>query len=276
MALVLTKTRENVEKRTDKNELEIRCVEHKKHRFLISDFNSRRCLCKFEGEGGAVTVPEGVTSIGPSCFMGCKSLTKITFPKTLKDIHGAAFFNCTELKSVVIPEGVTYIDRDAFSYCRCLTRIWLPDSLTYIGARAFFKCANLKDLHLPHPISLQQLAFTGCNGLADQNGLVVVGNRVFDYYGNSKTIRIPKGITEIASGAFYESGVENVIFPVGLKYIRSKSFAECAALKCVRIPETVEDVAWDAFDCGVRVELPERILGQLGPDCPRNWVGYSD
>lgn len=275
MALVLNNTRENVEKRADKDELEIRCVEHKKHRFLISDFNSRQCLlCKYEGEGGAVTVPEGVTSIGPSCFTGCKSLTKITFPKTLKNIHGAAFFNCTELKSVVIPEGVTYIDKDAFSYCRCLTSVWLPDSLTYIGARAFFKCANLKDLRLPCSISLKQLAFTGCHGLADQNGLVIVGNHVFDYCGNSKTLRIPEGVTEIAAGAFYESGVENVIFPVGLKYIRSKSFADCVALKCVRIPENIEEVDWDAFDCGVRVEVPERILQRFEPYCPENWAGY--
>ncbi len=248
--------------------------EHPMHRFLISYVNGRQALRKYEGEGGAVTVPEGVTSIGPSCFMGCNSLTKITFPKTLKSILGAAFFNCTELESVVIPEGVTYIYEDAFSHCCRLTSVQLPDSLKHIWARAFFKCTNLKDLRLPHPISMEKLAFAGCSGLADQNGLVIVGNCVFDYFGNSKTIRIPEGVTGIEEGAFYESSVENVIFPVGLEYIRSKSFADCATLKGVRIPETVEEVDWDAFDCGVRVELPERICRLHDPYCPENWVGY--
>lgn len=50
---------------------------------------------KYEGEGGAVTVPEGTTRIALFFFAGCTNLTQITLPKTLKAIRGAAFFGCT-------------------------------------------------------------------------------------------------------------------------------------------------------------------------------------
>lgn len=123
------------------------------------------------------------------------------------------------LKSIVIPEGVTEIHDDAFCRCCTLTSVQLPESLRYIGPRAFLMCTNLKELRIFHPEYLGKAAFMGCKGLADENGFVIVENRVFDYFGSSKTIRIPKGVIGIEECAFYNSSAENVVFPKSLKYI---------------------------------------------------------
>ena len=70
-----------------------------------------------------IILGEGVTSIGDSAFMDCKSL-----------------------KSINIPEGVTIIKRYAFAYCRSLTAITIPEGVTSIGDSAFNGCGSLTSI----------------------------------------------------------------------------------------------------------------------------------
>ncbi|MEG0758912.1 MAG: leucine-rich repeat domain-containing protein, partial [Raoultibacter sp.] len=51
-------------------------------------------LLKYRGKGGAVVVPEGVTSIGGGAFYGCSSLTSITIPEGVTSIGQYAFRGC--------------------------------------------------------------------------------------------------------------------------------------------------------------------------------------
>lgn len=49
---------------------------------------------------GAVTIPEGVTSIGAGAFSGCTDLTSITIPISVISIGDHAFANCTGLTDI--------------------------------------------------------------------------------------------------------------------------------------------------------------------------------
>ncbi len=103
-------------------------------------------LTKYQGEGGDVVIPEGVTSVGESAFyiFGRNStLTSVVIPKGVTSIGNSAFRWCSSLTSVTISEGVTSIGDGAFFGCSGLTSVTIPASVTSIGESAFSGCKNL-------------------------------------------------------------------------------------------------------------------------------------
>lgn len=262
MALVLN-TRENFEKHADKDG------------FVIWQEFGHSKLVYFFGDRAEVEIPEGVEFIGKHAFQWSRHVRKVRFPKTLKKIGTSAFW-CSEIESAELPEGLTEIGATAFAYCPRLRTVHLPESLECLDYGAFEDCENLVDLKIPHHIFPEACAFTGCKGLADENGFVIVGNRLFGYFGNDKSVRVPEGVRTIDFLAFMGGRFESISLPESLRSIGGEAFCDCPNLKHIRIPEHIEEISpYAIMSSRARVEVPERILGQLGPACPRNWVGYE-
>lgn len=53
----------------------------------------------------SVSIPEGVTEIGPSAFAGCEDLVDVTLPSTIEIIGGDAFMDCEHLTKIKVPSG---------------------------------------------------------------------------------------------------------------------------------------------------------------------------
>lgn len=92
------------------------------------------------------------------------------------------------IKEVVIEEGITEIPDNAFyddvdgnSY-NYLEKVTIPDSVTKIGYDAFYGLTSLTTLNYSGNAEIEEGAFTGCAGLADGNGFVIVGNILFGYH----------------------------------------------------------------------------------------------
>ena len=86
------------------------------------------------------TIPNRVTTIGDSAFLGCESLTSINIPNSVTTIGDLAFGGCESLTSINIPNSVTTIGKSAFSKCQSLTSINIPNGVTIIGNYAFSEC----------------------------------------------------------------------------------------------------------------------------------------
>ena len=103
-------------------------------------------LRRYNGDDGAVCIPDGVTEIGSHAFSYCTALASVTIPDSVAKIGYNAFEGCASLKSVTIPEGVTEIGSGAFLGCLALASASIPASVTSIGNGAFIVCKSLTEI----------------------------------------------------------------------------------------------------------------------------------
>lgn len=101
-----------------------------------------------------VSVPEGVTRIGPEAFSDGAALELVTLPESLREIGEGAFARCGKLKELTLPAGLKRLGVSALAFCRELTSLVIPDGVEHIGAGAFQKCARLQWLRLPPGMAL--------------------------------------------------------------------------------------------------------------------------
>ena len=134
-----------------------------------------------EGEAHLV-IPEGVESIGANVFKECAEIETVTLPASLTAIGQRAFSKCANLRSVTIPESVKTIANYAFFCCENLESVRLPEQMEKLGDSAFSGCTRLREVVYPKQVAeAGKYLFFNCDGLADENGFVVVNILVLAY-----------------------------------------------------------------------------------------------
>ena len=182
----------------------------------------------------SVTIPEGVTSIGPNAFWGCSNLTSVTIPEGVKNIGESAFYGCSSLTSVTIPDGVTSIGDGAFSGCSSLTSLTIPNSVALIGLSAFAG-TPWRD--------------TWYN--SQEDGLLYLGGCLLGYKGSKPegTLIIKDGTKGITNFAFSGcTGLTSVTIPEGVTSIGGYAFSGCSSLSNITIPNSVIYMNSYSFD----------------------------
>ena len=167
----------------------------------------------------SVTIPNSVTSIGSDAFAGC-GLTSITIPNSVTSIGSDAFEGCSNLTSITLPDNLRKINDSTFRYCIGLTSITLPDSLLEIGDAAFAYCIGLTSITLPDSLlEIGDAAFAYCSGLTSvtiPDSVTSIGGYAFFNCGSLTSIVIPDSVTSIGSGAFaYCGGLEKIVVDSG-------------------------------------------------------------
>lgn len=150
-----------------------------------------------------------------------KTLTEIVIDKSVTDIEGNVFFDCTNLRSVKFEKGskLEFLG-EVFSGCENLTQIELPSSLKSICQLAFNGCEKLESIFIPKSVDyIDTYAFNACFSLksieveennkyyksVDGNLYSDDGKILFLYaYGkNESDFTIPSGTEIISNMAFY-------------------------------------------------------------------------
>ena len=221
----------------------------------------------------AVTLPDGLESIGDKAFYSCSSLTAIDIPSSVTSIGEEAFRSCTRLKDVTLPDGLESIGSYAFNSCTSLTAIEIPSSITSIAENTFGGCTSLKDVTLPDGLeSIGSYAFRDCTSLTAidiPSSVTSMGASAFNGCTSLAAIEIPSSVTSIGAGAFDScSSLAAVTLHDGLESIGSYAFYGCTSLTAIRIPGTVKTVGVNSFyGCSAlaSLELAEGVqeLGTL-------------
>ncbi|MDR1135965.1 MAG: leucine-rich repeat protein, partial [Clostridiales Family XIII bacterium] len=213
-------------------------------------------LERYVGDGGIVTIPEGVREIETAAFIYNKAVTGIVFNEGLKKIGAAAFMNTGLTGVLEFPDSLESIGAAAFQGLDGLTGIKLNLGLAVIGDDAFNGCTGLAGaLEIPDTVvSIGEAAFRedrGFTSLKLGSGIISIGNYAFyNCYALGGVFELPTEIESIGNYAFYNCySLEGVLeLPLGVERIGNYTFYNCSRLSGVlELPSTVVSIGDYAF-----------------------------
>ena len=188
----------------------------------------------------AVTLPDGLQSLGRGAFDTCTSLTNTTLPAAITAVPGKCFADCTKLLNVKYTGTVTAIGDLAFKGCKSLVTAPIPETVTELGVSAFNGCTALTDVTLPGGVTaIPDACFQDCTALAD--------------------MKLPATVTSVGHNAF-----------TGCKALKD--------VRCYGAPPTVQPggAAEHSFEPGI-VTIhynPDPVYGWT-LDADGTWQGYK-
>jgi len=201
-----------------------------------------------------VSLPSTLRVIGSRAFEGCKSLTQIRIPASVKEIGEYAFGQTSKLESIEFdPRNANQslkLDTYALGMCLALKEITLPDNVT-VGDAAFYHCSAMKTIHFGKNTTLDARVFLYCTGLetvALPEGLKAVDNALFLECTSLKTVIFPEGFERIGTNMFVTCpSLEELTLPASVKQIGSEAFLECPKLKKIVFEGNCPDIDPQAF-----------------------------
>ena len=194
----------------------------------------------YTGPGGAVTIPNSVTSIGNNAFDECTSLTSITIPASVTNIGESVFVACENLTAITVDAlNPAYSSLGGVLFDKSQTTLIqfpagkaesyaIPNSVTNIGYGAFGLCAGLTNIAIP-------------------NSVIIIGDHAFDCDTGLTSVTIPDSVTNIGQGAFDNTGLTSVTIPDSVTNIGDSAFSNCQNLTNVVIGNGVKSIGYCGF-----------------------------
>ena len=223
-----------------------------------------------------VTVPSTLAYMGYEVFEGCRSLGEvewnaedckfgqtygapfsatalytITFGEKVRKIPDGLCSGCRYITEVKMPASVVEVGESAFSDCSGLEAVGFSENMTSIEARAFLDCAKLSELILPNSLrEIGENAFSGCTGL--------------------ETLSIPESVDSIGRSAFYNTGLEILVFNARncMLVYESYSTAFPSSVRELEFGDVVECIP--KYMCSKMTNLVKLKVGRNVREMPSN------
>jgi len=177
------------------------------------------------------------TGLYDGAFYGCKNLTEINLPDTLKSIGEYALYNCSGIKSINICEGVTSIGYNAFANCSNLAEITIPKTMTSIGSDAFLNCTSISKTKMNDLELWCKITFDSATANPT-------------YY--SKNLYLN------------DSLLTEVVIPDSITKVKRRVFFNCDDIKKITVPDSVTSIGCEAFQgCNSLEEITLPFVGDL-------------
>lgn len=208
---------------------------------------------------------KGITSIGASAFENCTSLEIIELEEGITSINGYAFYGCTSLKELELPKSLKSIGENAFEGCTSLQKVTAYPKLTSLKNTSFRKCSALtirgyegsyiQEYATEKKIPFESMGKWGTCGysaewyLIDGTLTISGANNMADYSETNKApwtgLKVTKIVVENIStiGNYAFAGLSDVMeitLPNTVYEIGDYAFKNCAGLKAIEIPDSLE------------------------------------
>ena len=161
-----------------------------------------------------------VTSVASSACRAHATLTKVSFPATMRTIGTDAFAECYELSDVTFKEGIETLSARCFTNCRNIVSLDLPSTITSLGVATFAKCTALKTVNMPA-------------------SLKVIGDSTFAYDTFLTDLTLPEGLQTIGAYAFANAGLTKITIPSSVTSFGVGTFKGNTKIRTIYLRETV-------------------------------------
>lgn len=205
---------------------------------------------------GTYRIKDGTVGIAYGAFWGCKELTEVTIPNSVKYIDDYVFYKCTNLNSITFPGEIDYIGTnvvaDTAFYNNSLNwnsnalyinniLIKVKESVTsytiksgtkYIAGSAFYSCSTLSSVIIP-------------------NSVVFIGPNSFGHCTSLQSVTIPESVKYIGNGAFSGSSIKSIIIPDSVEYMGAQALWDCPELTEAKLSNnisTISELMFSVFD----------------------------
>ncbi len=214
-----------------------------------------------------------LATIGYEAFSGCKALSEVKLCETISDIGNYAFQG-TSIKSISFDKNMASIGSNTFLNVKTLAKFDVVDknkNFDVIDGVLFsekgeklicYPAAKLSGDEYVVPDSVKEIGEKAFYGSAvsvvsfgKDSSLERIGVSAFE---NSKITKItipPVSVEKDDTSTFKiepstfknATKLASVTLPVNLTYIGAEAFFGCSALKEIKIPDTVDEIANSAF-----------------------------
>ena len=208
---------------------------------------------------------KGITSIGASAFENCTSLEIIELEEGITSINGYAFYGCTSLKELELPKSLKSIGESAFDGCTSLQKLTAYPKLTSIKNTSFrknnaltirgYEGSYIQEYATEKEIPFESMGKWGTCGYSAEwylidGTLTICGFHSMSNYsetnkapwaGLNVTKIVVENISTIGNYAFAGlSEVTEITLPTTVYEIGDYAFKNCAGLKSIEIPDSLE------------------------------------
>ena len=233
-----------------------------------------------------------VTSIGRYAFRDNTALTKITIPRTVRNMdfeevdgfNGNPFIGCAALESIEVEDGnpvLCVVDGvllnkektrlHSFPAAVNRTSYTVPGGVTWIDAHAFAHNHHLVDVKMPDEVTaLGASAFYDCTNLEEvrlSSKLGMLAEGLFENCKSLKTVTIPQGVTFLGGRLFAGcSSLTSVAMPESVTRTENAVFENCTSLKSVTLSPKLNQIHPQMFhNCSslTEIHIPEGVKGVL-------------
>lgn len=157
---------------------------------------------------------------------------------------GKTLIHTPECKELFIDSTIEHIGNYCCSNYATLTKLTLSEGLKSIGKLAFSSC-EITELFLP-------------------DSVISIGQESF-LMTEIETVKLSKNLQSLPDGCFSYTAINTIDIPTSVRSIGDEAFHCVPYLECVKIPEGVESIGYDAFCNPTVVYLPS-TLKEIAPD----------